>query len=118
MSFFTYKQNEQFNGFMRNKHVNEWVIVEADSAEEANRFADAEAGLYFNGCFKDLDHPDDGDRWSIAIESDADPVPMIYDVELTDDMELTGFYQARTNPFVNCYVYFKDGTRKSYSVDL
>ena len=59
--FFTYCQNNSGGVFDQNETVDVYTIVEADSADEADRRAEA-IGIYFDGCEKDIDCECCGDR--------------------------------------------------------
>ena len=75
MKFYTFSQNNS-GGFFTGPA--EYVIIEAQDAQDANRRAE-EAGLYFNGCESGSDCPCCGDRWSEQWSDDyGDAEPMIY----------------------------------------
>ena len=60
-TFFTYYQNNPGGSFIGPR----FVIVEADSASEANDIAEnhPHSPIYFNGCNAGIDDDDCGDRW-------------------------------------------------------
>lgn len=62
--FYTYDQNNSGGGFVTNpaKGISHFVIVEADSADDANEKAEA-LGLYFDGVEDGYDCECCGDRW-------------------------------------------------------
>lgn len=78
--FYTYTQNNSGGSFHFDEldGITRFVIIEADSAEDANRRAE-EIGIYFDGCDNDIDCDCCGDRWypawggSVAVET-----PTIY----------------------------------------
>jgi hypothetical protein len=79
--FYTYRQNNS-GGFFRGPTT---VIVEADSAAEANDIAENSEHVYFDGCATDDEGNDIGrdcsccgDRWSRAYEGDGTDTPQIY----------------------------------------
>src|SRR5574343_1142735 len=74
--FFTYDQNNSGGSFVINKNVTQYVIVEADSADDANDRAE-QVGVYFDGVQNEMDCECCGDRWYRAW-SDGDGLPMIY----------------------------------------
>ncbi len=82
MAFYDFRQNNSGGGFDYNEAagISVHVIVEADSADEANRKAE-EIGLYFGG---EGDCPCCGDRWYEASEYDRAEVPSIYGTPLTE----------------------------------
>jgi len=65
MSFFTYRQNNSGGSFVENEHVNIFVIIEADSAKQADNKAKS-IDIYFDGCENGTDCHCCGDRWSRA----------------------------------------------------
>lgn len=84
MKFFTFSQNNSGGVFTGDA---EYIIIEAESAEDANRRAEATGIIYFNGCDKDLDCPCCGDRWSEQwSDKDGDKVPSIYGTPVKDSV--------------------------------
>lgn len=74
MSFYTFSQNNSGGSF---KEPAEWVIVEADNAEQANSIAQ-QNGIYFDGVQKGTDCKCCGDRWYPVCESEKTKIPQIY----------------------------------------
>jgi hypothetical protein len=74
--FFEFHQNNTGGSFTGPAH---YVIVEADSAHEANEIAE-DLGLYWNGCDEGYDCPCCGDRW----------YPLWDDEEGSDEPEVYG----------------------------
>ena len=72
--FYTFHQNNTGGSWAGPAH---YVIIEADSAREANDIA-VDHGLYFNGCALGHDCSCCGDRWYEVDEHDADKTPLIY----------------------------------------
>lgn len=81
--FFHYRQNNTGGSF----HIDEAagitvnVIIEADSAEDADRRFEIVGG-YFDGCKDGRDCGCCGDRWSRAWDDDGDDVPCLYGTPL------------------------------------
>lgn len=74
--FYEYRQNNSGGGFNHHKgRIGRYVIVEAHSAEEANRRAES-IGIYFDGVYEGIDCDCCGDRWVPAY--DGDEVPSHY----------------------------------------
>ena len=71
--FYTFRQNNS-GGFFSGP---QFVIIEADSAEEANAIAE-ENDIYFHGVSRGLDCSCCGDRWYPVYEGDGDNEPLIY----------------------------------------
>jgi hypothetical protein len=111
--FYTYSQNNSGGSFDIDHHfgITTYVIVEADSASDADERAE-DIGLYFNGA-GDCDCC--GNRWSPAAgwwddASDGDSVPSIWG-EPVWEYTASNYRTRRTGenkPFV--YVHFKDGS--------
>ena len=115
MAFFEYHQNNSGGGFDIDESagISVNVIIEADSAEEANRKAE-DIGLYFDG---DGDCSCCGNRWYEQWDdSDGDAVPSHYgtpiqDVEFGKGLD---FKWNKSGP--ETYVHFKDGTIQGYGL--
>jgi hypothetical protein len=60
--FFTFSQNNSFGTFDVDDNVDHYVIIEAESADEANHIAES-IGIYFDGVEKGIDCECCGDRW-------------------------------------------------------
>lgn len=75
MAFYTYKQNNS-GGFFSGPEV---VIVEADSAAEADNIAQ-DNGVYFHGVSLGLDCSCCGNRWTSQVDWDeeGEAEPLIY----------------------------------------
>jgi len=103
--FYTFRQNNSGGEYDINDKVNEIVIVEAESADEANLKAE-EVGIYFNGVENDLDCECCGDRWdAICEEAEGFDVPTYYDRPITK----VGSKQTNKTDVV---IYYKDGSRQ------
>lgn len=81
MGFFTYYQNNSGGIFELDNDVAEYVIIEAEDYQEANRIAE-DIGIYFDGCSKGIDCECCGDRWYETDEDEMDNVPSIYEVPI------------------------------------
>lgn len=79
MAFFTFDQNNSGGGFDYDESagISHVVIIEADSAEDANERAES-IGLYFDGAG---DCPCCGDRW-YEVYGPGDEVPSVYGTPL------------------------------------
>ena len=85
--------------------VSEVVIIEAASAKKANDKA-LELGIYFYGCYKNVDCDCCGDRWDEVSETDGDDVPTFYSEEVKDWIE---------DERPSGYVHYLDGTVKKFN---
>ena len=77
MGFYTFRQNNSGGVFDCNNDLSVFVIIEADTAEEANDKA-ASLGIYFDGVRKGWDCDCCGDRWFETDEYEKTPEPKIY----------------------------------------
>lgn len=97
--FYHYSQNNSGGDFVVNGSVAHQVIIEAKTADEANRIAET-IGLYFDGRG---DCPCCGNRWYEAY-GEGDGTPLIYGIEPQD------YYSSWVNSNeVYCYVYYLNG---------
>lgn len=105
--FYTYRQNNSAGYFVRDENVDVYVIIEADSADEANAKA-LDIGLYFNGCHTGQDCSCCGDRWYEPWD-DGTVEPTIYDqpagVKILDH-----WYEGG-----RAIVYYEDGLKRYYN---
>ena len=74
MAYYTFNQNNTDGYF---KEPAEYIIIEANSAIEANNIA-KNNGIYFDGVNKKIDCECCGDRWWKVNENDAKKKPTIY----------------------------------------
>jgi hypothetical protein len=107
--FYTFHQNNSGGSFVINNNVAPYVIVEADSAVEANQIAE-ELEIYFNGCSDGIDCECCGDRWWPVDEDDGTVEPKVYDSD-PDKVRRVCVPEGK----VHARVFYKDGTRKEYA---
>ncbi len=116
MAFYQYRQNNSGGGFDfdENAGISVYVIIEADSASEADDKAE-KIGLYFDGRG---DCSTCGYRWSEASEFyDRDERPMIYDTPIEDYSFDGGPYSYKwIKHGPEAYVHFKDGLIQAYGL--
>ena len=79
--FYTFNQNNTGGSFRNSQTLAEFVIIEADTASEANDKAEC-IGVYFGGVDDDIDCPCCGDRWHPVSDSDGKVVPHVYHIPL------------------------------------
>ncbi|WDM16709.1 hypothetical protein J3S85_37725 [Streptomyces lavenduligriseus] len=111
--FFTFDQNNSGGVFDIDTAagISAYVIVEADTAEEANERAES-IGLYFDG---EGDCSCCGGRWSAQWSSDkGDEVPSIYG-EPVQDYDFRYRWMDGDNP--EAFVHFADGRVQGYGFD-
>lgn len=102
--FYTYHQNNSGGSFNKNpnKGIDEYVIVEAESASDADDRAES-IGLYFNGCNEGIDCSCCGDRWYPASPYDANDEPLVFSYKLAE----TGDDNSSS-----VFVHYMDGSFK------
>lgn len=112
--FYTYRQNNSYGVFDVNDDVKHYVIIEANSAKEADEKAER-IGLYFDGVKKGRDCPCCGDRWNKADDPD-------FGIEGTKEPEIWGqsilkFFKERGWSLwkEEAIVYYKDGRVEVFS---
>lgn len=106
--FYCYNQNNSGGWFQMDDEVAHYVIVEADSADEANRRAQS-VGIYFNGCADGRDCDCCGDRWHEAWNDEGDAEPVIYGKPVSEYQDM---WAENGKPYA--YVYYKDGRKESF----
>lgn len=106
--FFCFNQNNSGGWFQMDDNVSHYVIVEADSADEANDRAES-IGIYFDGCADERDCDCCGDRWDRAWSDDGDDMPVIYETPVADYHDI---FAKPGKPYA--HVYFRDGRKVSY----
>ena len=84
MKFYHFRQNNSGGRFAVNNDVDVHVLIEANSAEEANSIAESK-GIYFHGVEDGMDCDCCGDRWSAVDESDGELFPHHYGRQIQDD---------------------------------
>lgn len=75
--FYTFRQNNSGGSCDINDEVDVYVVIEANSAHDANSIA-TDNGIYFDGCYRNRDCSCCGNRWSRADDCDATETPEIY----------------------------------------
>lgn len=97
MKFFTFTQNNTHGTWHINhsKAIGHYVIVQADNAEEANRFAES-IGLYFDGVLSGIDCNCCGNRWHTVDDEDGTDEPKVYDEVQSYDKNNHGAVVLRT----------------------
>ena len=107
--FYMFDQNNSGGSFIKDDTLAHFVIIEADSAKEANEIAESK-GIYFDGCETGDDCPCCGDRWSSQYDDkDGEETAMIYS---KDPSEYDDMFASKGEPY--CYVYEKDGVVRKY----
>jgi hypothetical protein len=83
--YYFFSQNNSGGRFIveRKSGIAEYVIIEAQNVENANRRAQ-DIGLYFDGCRAGRDCHCCGDRWSSLWEEKGNDEPMIYDTPVNE----------------------------------
>ena len=105
MPFYEYRQTNSGGVFdcHPERGISAHVIIEADSAEEANACA-VGIGLYFNGVEKGYDCSCCGDRWSESWYEEGTDVPSVWGTPITDYNP-----QVWWVPGYQAFTHYKDG---------
>ena len=108
--WYEYSQNNSGGNYVYddNRGLSERVFIEADSAKEADEYAES-IGIYFNGVDDDMDCDCCGDRWyPQAGWTGGDKQGKNLD-ELRKTINTVLKYRWRTNGNA-IYIHFKDGS--------
>lgn len=110
LKWYCYYQSNSGGKFIVNDNVAKYVLIQARSAEEANRFAEG-IGIYFDGACFGYDCPGCGDRWHrhIADEAGSDD-PQIFGqiIEIDSDKTKQKEKELKNNYRIYSFQYFKD----------
>lgn len=105
--FYTYRQNNSGGFFKITKKIKHYVIIEADSAKEADEKAES-IGLYFDGVKKGIDCPCCGDRWDKADDScfgiNGTEKPEIWGQSVLEYIKENKWFRKE-----EAIIYYKDG---------
>jgi hypothetical protein len=110
--FYTFIQNNSGGTWRINKDVSKFVIIEADSVDDANDLAEEKAKIYFDGCAAGIDCDCCGDRWYPVREYDAAETPMIYDQAAEHYSPGYGWGGER-DQWHYCHIYYRDGMKRT-----
>jgi hypothetical protein len=77
MKFYTFHQSNPGGYLIKDDKLDEYVIIQAKNADEANSIAQ-KIGIYFNGVRKKLDCSCCNDRWWPVSEKDGCDSPNVY----------------------------------------
>ena len=105
--FYHYRQNNSGGGFDCDDNVHMNVIIEANSANQANNKAKS-IGIYFDGVGKNMDCDCCGDRWSCVDDDDGTEVPSMYGTSLNEFQADSYFVKDG----VKAIVYYADGRKE------
>jgi len=102
--FYTFNQNNSGGGFDHDPAmgIGATVIIEADSAEQANKRA-VEIGLYFKGVRDGHDCECCGDRWHECRDDEGTETPERYGMPVNPGNDFWG---------IPVYIHYLDGTFK------
>lgn len=106
--FYHFNQNNSGGKFVVDERVTFNVIIEAQSAREANEVAES-VGIYFDGLEAGRDCPCCGERWLPVDDRDGDLEPVIFGEQIEDYTEIF----AREGS-VYARVYHMNGIIKDY----
>lgn len=111
--FFNFRQNNSGGHFAFDEKagISVNVIVEAETAEEANSKAE-QLGLYFDGCDNGQDCDCCGDRWYRQYsDSDGDKKPSIYGVAIRKNQKFKkdGPFHFKWINGPEAFIHYKNG---------
>ncbi len=107
--FYAFYQNSSFGLYYLDSVFAPVMIVESDSVDDANARA-IDIGIYFDDVNTGKDCPCCGDRWKMVDQDDATPRPIWRDQNVKSMSKTPRFH----DDYVECRVFYKDGTVKSY----
>jgi hypothetical protein len=109
--FYNFAQNNSGGSFIVDDLSAVYIIIEADSPDEANDIAVDETGIYFNGCNEGSDCPCCGDRWYPAWSDEyADKVPSVWENPVSEEcVEVTKKKFLKHGDLI--IVYKKEGVK-------
>lgn len=115
--FYTYNQSNPGGRFIQNDKLGQYVVIEADSADDANSRAE-NVGIYFDGCDDGMDCSCCGDRWYRAelSRSEGDAEPMIYGQTIEEFVAQQDFTPLEKHMFV--HIHYKDGRHEKMDIDI
>ena len=111
--FYQFSQNNSGGSFDFDKFngITIYVIIEADSADEANSIAES-IGIYFNGCNDGIDCGCCGDRWSSQWRDDnGDSEPCVYSTPVAQ----VDPHWASDKGNQSVCVHYKDGRKEWFA---
>jgi hypothetical protein len=104
--FYEFNQINSGGWYQSNENVDELVIIEANSSDEANQIAE-NIGIYFNGVEKDIDCGCCGDRWYPCYSGDE----VIIDGNIIENYVKEKLYKRNT------IIHFKNGEKINLNFD-
>jgi hypothetical protein len=111
--FYLFSQNNSGGSFIINEAVGQYVIVEADSHEKANRIAEM-FGIYFDGCERGEDCNCCGDRWYRQYSEEGDEEPKIYGKTIEEYKKDPAYSIGKE---MCIHIYYKNGEHEKIVFD-
>lgn len=110
--FYTYSQNNSGGSFTvdKDRGLTVYVIIEADSASEADTIAE-EIGMYWNGVCEGMDCPCCGDRWYPQYGDKGEDVPTLYGTPVSEK-DFGGMRWVEKG--MDACIHYKDGRKEWY----
>lgn len=114
--FYNYDQNNSGGSYSGPKYI----VVEADSPQQADKIAESKTPVYFDGCDSGQDCSCCGDRWSTASYSQVNEVPSFYNIAYPDSQDgVLGWLKDNFETVkysldrgVDVHIFYLDGTKK------
>lgn len=104
-------QNNSGGSFLQDPRSGVYVIVEAETLEEANLIAAEKAGVYFNGVTDGIDCECCGDRWDKPYTTEGDETPSIYGESISKHLAKKHSYVDKGTNFV--VIYHSNGVKET-----
>lgn len=103
IKWYSYSQNNSGGSFIENENICEWMLIEANTADEANQIMTdiVDSNDAWDYC------PCCGERWDINMdESDGHDVPSIWEEPISE--VLADSFRSRA------ILYYLDGKKEEY----
>jgi hypothetical protein len=113
--YFHYSQNNSGGSFDFDEKagITHHVVVYGKDAKEANRKAE-DIGLYWDGCYNDMDCSCCGDRWYPCDDSEGTKTPTVYGESVSKHTNISAWMKEGKE----IAVHYKNGKIKWFGVKL
>lgn len=107
--FYTYYQNNSGSRWTNDDNVNQYVIIEAESAELADKKAET-IGIYFEGVNRGYDCECCGDRWYRARDKKGSKTPTVYGKDVENFFSNNSLMLSNSKTAI--IIYYLDGKKE------
>lgn len=112
-NFYRFDQNNSGGHFQLNNKLSHNIYVEADDVKEANNFAVAVLGIYFDGVREGKDCGCCGDRWH-KVREDVDYTGVGFETIEDYVQDFVNSCGYKLGGYPDSRIFFKDGTVKEF----